>query len=347
VKIPKRFFSRSVSFIVRRYMSPSKAKYWGPLEFRPGMIFGQIVFIMSHWLDERLLRTHWIVKPIDTATVTPATRGDLVEMAIGELSIDGSTLTASRINRRCNENPYGIAVKWNFDSQLTSRAGFIVLAEDPRIFIFQGELWLYYQIAIQGESDCQIFIFNPLRNQTIELSVASGFRGKNWAPFEYRGGLYFVYSLEPFILYRSKTVPQKGIDFMELELEDSAIFTTEGMDGNWRDHSGFGAIRGGTSLVEIEPGVFAGFTHINKGGRFEKSHQLGYLEIDLSKKKIKHREITKLKLSLLTAPYGIDLLNSKEISVTYNCSLGSVANQYQPVTNRKSTFTLSDLRFNA
>jgi hypothetical protein len=286
------------------------------------------------------------VKPIDTVTLTPSTRGDLVEMAIGAVSINGSTLTASRIKKRSERNPFGIAVRWSFDSNLTSRNGFITYAEDPRIFIFQGELWLYYQIYIQSKSDCQIFIFNPLRNQTIELKVDREFSGKNWAPFDYRGELYFVYSFEPFVLYRSKTIPHEGINFMDLESENSAIFTTDGMDGERRDNSGIGAIRGGTALIEIEPGTFAGFTHINKGGRFEKSHQIGYVEIDLLKKKIKHREITKLKLNLLTAPYGINLLNSQEICVTYNCSVGSVANQYQPISNRKSTFVLNDLRFN-
>jgi hypothetical protein len=121
----------------------------------------------------------------------------------------------------------------------------------------------------------------------------------------------------------------------------------EGLDAEWRDNFGFGAIRGGTSLVEIEPGVFAGFTHINKGGRFEKSHQIGYLEINLTLKKVKHREITKQKLNLLTAPYGIDLMENTKIRINYNCSVGSVSNQYQPITNRKSTFLLSDLRFGA
>ena len=347
MRIPKRLFSRSVSLAVRHFLYPSKANYRGPLEFTPNIVFAQFVFLLSYWSDLKLLRTRWVVKPLETLTLTPTTRGDLIEMAIGDLSINGSTLVTSRILKRSNKNSYGIAVRWNLDSGLNSRAGFITLAEDPRIFVFQGELWLYYQIPIQGASDCQLFIFNPLRNLTIQLRVDRDFSGKNWAPFEFGGELHFVYSFAPFILYRAKVVPYEEAHFIDLEIVDCAMFTMEGLDAEWRDNFGFGAIRGGTSLVEIEPGVFAGFTHINKGGRFEKSHQIGYLEINLTLKKVKHREITKQKMNLLTAPYGIDLMENTKIRINYNCSVGSVSNQYQPITNRKSTFLLSDLRFGA
>jgi len=334
-----------VSFAVRKFLYPFKTNYRGPLVFTPNVIFAQFVFLLSYWLDLKLLRTRWVVKPLETSNLTPTTRGDLVEMAIGDVNIKGRSLSTSRIVLRSNNNSYGIAVKWKLNSGLNSRAGFINLGEDPRIFVFRGELWFYYQIAIQGTGDCQLYIFNPEQNLTLQLRTEKNFSGKNWVPFEFRGELHFVYSYVPFILYRAKVVPHEGVRFIDLEIVDTRLFTMEAMNLEWRDNFGFGAIRGGSSLIEIEPGIFAGFTHVNKGGEFEKSHQIGYLEIDFSLKTVKHREITKQKMNLLTAPYGINLIENTKICLSYNSSVGSVSNQFQPITNRSSTFLLSDLRF--
>jgi hypothetical protein len=188
-----------------------------------------------------------------------------------------------------------------------------------------------------------MFIFNPAKNLTFELRIAKEFGGKNWIPFEFQNNLFFVYSFEPLSVYKAKTVIEAGTNFIEFEPVESKLALSSDSNEAWRDKSGIGSIRGGTPLVETEPGKFIGFTHINKGGKLEKSHQIGYVEIDLVNNEIKHREVTKSKLNLLTAPYGLELLEGGRVSVTYNCSVGSVHNQFQPITNRKSIFYMSDL----
>jgi len=316
----------------------------GPLDYTGGLIVGRILFQLSYWFDQKLLRPIWSIKPMTTETLIAATRGDLAEIAFVESTLYENTLTASRFLRKSNESAYGIVVHWNYQSSQSSDAGFIDLAEDPRIFRFQEELWLYYQIANAPDPDCKMFMFNPSRNITLELRIAQGFGGKNWVPFEFQGKLYFIYSFEPFSLFKSTTAVESGTNFLDFEPVESKITFFSDLNNGWRDKSGIGSIRGGTPLVEIEPGKFIGFTHVNKGGRLEKSHQIGFVEIDLLNNKIHHHEITKPKLNLLTAPYGIDLLEDGQVSVTYNCSVGSVHNQYQPIESRKSIFSLTDLR---
>jgi hypothetical protein len=315
----------------------------GPLDYTGRVVVGRILFQISYWFDQKLLKPIWFVKPISTETLTSATRGDLAEIAVVESSLNEYTLSASRLLRRSSLS-HGIAVNWKLQSTQITKIGFINLAEDPRIFIFRNELWLYYQVANQFDPGCRMFIFNPLRNVKIELRTTKEFGGKNWIPFEFEGELFIVYSFEPFSLHKSKALLVGESDFLEFAPVESKLTFSSGVNVGSRDKYGIGAIRGGTPLVETEPGKFIGFTHINKGGKLEKSHQIGYVEIDLLNNELKHREITKSKHNLLTAPYGIDLLEDGLISVTYNCSVGSVHNQYQPITNRKSIFYISDLR---
>jgi len=339
-EIPLRIFER---FVFPSDYPKQTGVRVGPLDYTGRVIVGRILFQLSYWFDQKLLRTIWLVKPISTKTLTSATRGDLAEIAVIESSLNEYTLSASRLLRRSSLS-HGIAVNWKLQSMQTTKVGFIILAEDPRIFIFCNELWLYYQIANQFDPGCKMFIFNPLRNVKIELRTTKEFGGKNWIPFEFKGELFIVYSFEPFSLHKSKNVSVDKDGFIEFVPVESKLTLSLDVDTGSRDKYGIGAIRGGTPLVETELGKFIGFTHVNKGGKLEKSHQIGYVEIDLLNNEMKHREVTKSKHNLLTAPYGLELLENGQVSVTYNCSVGSVHNQYQPIESRKSIFSLTDLR---
>lgn len=308
------------------------------------VILRLIVQVISY-LDKKILNVPWHLSPLVTEFASQISRGDLIEMAMGKRTLGDHQLHAHRIIKRSNPEPYGICTFWSFSSPEGESQGFIEHAEDPRIFTFQSSLWLYYQIYDHDQNDVCIYIFNPLRKITYELKIEGRPHGKNWVPFEFQGNLYIIYSYEPFRLYKVNSDQDWAFSTTLNLVEVGMNFIwRSGQSTNYRITENIGVIRGGSALVEYEPGVFLGFTHVNKGGIFEKSHQIGFIEVNMHSFEIQHLEVSKMRFNLLAAPYCVELVDYDRISVHYNCSIGSVINQNQPVVNKLSTFSISELR---
>ena len=338
----------SLSKVFRSYFFPfdyqGNPSSVGVLVVTPKLVFSWLLCQISRALDDRLLEVDWLVKPLESETLTRTTRGDLTEMAIGQRQSDGSLLQASRILKRSNKDLRGIGIYWQLDFEDTHTTGFINLGEDPRIFEFRGELWIHYQIRIQDLDDCETYIFNARENITLQLRVNEKSQGKNWTAFEYQNDLYFVYSFDPFNLYKASLSDHHQYSPILLSSVDLKVKKTNSFTRSDQVKTGIGAIRGGTPLVEVQSGLFVGFTHVNLGDKFEKSHHMGFIELDLINRSVTHKGVTKSRLNLLTAPYSLEHLQEGKIAVNYNCSAGSVHNLHQPITNKKSTFSLKDLR---
>ena len=336
------------SKILRSYFFPfnypGKPASAGVLVVTPMLVCSWLLCRLSRAMDDRLLKIDWQIQPVKSVSLTPTTRGDLAEMAIGTRSSGGNVLRASRILKRLNMELRGIAVYWQLDSEDSCTQGLINYAEDPRIFEFRGELWIHYQIRNEESGDYDTYMFNPREKVTIKLLVTENFQGKNWSAFEYQNDLYFIYSFSPFKLYKAllsnfhknSTTLLSCID-LDMKIVNSLTRPDQAM-------TGIGAIRGGTPMLEVESAVFVGFTHVNLGDQFEKSHHIGFVELDLNNRTIIFRDVTQSRLNLLSAPYCVELLKEGQIAVNYNCSTGSVHNLFQPITNKRSTFLLRDLR---
>ena len=303
-----------------------------------------IVGALSRVVDRKVLRVQWLVKPRSESCLGFANRGDLIEMALGQVSLGSETLRASRIVKRENPMTFGLGVYWKYELAGMVTSGLISGAEDPRIFEYREQLWIYYQVWDFIDGDTSLYIFAPKSGQTYRLKSPNRVQGKNWTPLVFKNDLYFVTSFEPFVLMKADLYRESADSAILLESVEFALTNPEAWANRSRDVSGIGAVRGGTRLVEIAPGVMGGFTHINVGGRFEKSHQIGYVELDMNARTLKHCEITKQKLNLLAAPYGLELEGNDEIAVTFNCSVGSVHNEYQPVVNRRAVFGVGELK---
>ena len=313
----------------------------------------------SRLLDRHILKVEWIVKPKSESDSGATSRGDLIEMAKSARHLGDQKLTVSRIIKRSNEEPFGIGIYWRLVAGNYISTGLINLGEDPRIFIYRSELWVYYQEWNSIKARMDLFIFSPMNGKRYQLfgsdemggSSYSGFTlGKNWAPFVRADKLHFVSAFEPL---RICSIDPSSIDLdlvpdgASVVVKDVKFELTNSEDWHRRSlgSSGIGAVRGGSGLEEIGPDIFGGFTHMNHGGKYEKSHQIGYVELDFNSLTLKHRELTKLKLNLLSAPYGIELKGANEIKVSFNCSVGSVSNLDKPITNKTAVFILDELRF--
>lgn len=72
--------------------------------------------------------------------------------------------------------------------------------EDPRLFKFRNETWLYFQYRGMIDSHCghHLVICKLHDKKTIRLQYdrMTNFE-KNWSPFEYNNELYFVYQFYP------------------------------------------------------------------------------------------------------------------------------------------------------
>lgn len=81
--------------------------------------------------------------------------------------------------------------------------------EDPRIFRFRNELWIYGHFrGFLGECIHTPIIVKATPPYSIEnviklkTHIKTEHLEKNWMPFEYKGELYFVYSISPHIILK-------------------------------------------------------------------------------------------------------------------------------------------------
>jgi len=69
---------------------------------------------------------------------------------------------------------------------------FIAYGEDPRLFKYRDDIYVYYQIPNMQISDTEIHIRKVSTDEDFIIESPFGFSGKNWIPFEHEKELYFV-----------------------------------------------------------------------------------------------------------------------------------------------------------
>jgi hypothetical protein len=178
--------------------------------------------------------------------------------------------------------------------------------EDPRLFMFNSQNWIMIQKFIPNDKDIEITIHNLETNESFTLQSPLGFNGKNWVPYEYESHLYFIYSLEPFVVMRAIFAKNEIILIIEKE--------EEGFKPIW-EHEPIHSIRwvrGGTPAVKVpNKQYFAGFSHSINNNEDIHAHTFGIYLFNPRTFKIQHTPLSKYKRHLLIDPYGLRISDKR------------------------------------
>ena len=109
------------------------------------------------------------------------------------------------------DSPFAYKVFDNYTSE--SNNNISLGMEDPRVFTFQNELWIYFHY--RGYRNNR-FVHVPaiFKMSTPNDIIYLGYNGmseieKNWMPFEYKHELYFEYSIHPRMILKCNHVSGK------------------------------------------------------------------------------------------------------------------------------------------
>jgi hypothetical protein len=88
------------------------------------------------------------------------------------------------------------------DFNITS-SEYICKGEDPRLFIFEDSLYFITWVYNKERRDLDMFLVNAVTKEIVLLeNLSFKYNGKNWAPFVYNNELFFIYSLNPFLVLK-------------------------------------------------------------------------------------------------------------------------------------------------
>lgn len=286
------------------------------------------------------IRAPWRIKPSENLSYFEAENSLLVPFALSKSSVGQRTLTTYRIIDRSDQTP--AVTVWIYQDGSSSKCGLIPLAEDARVFQFEESLYIYYQIAVQkndGSLDCDIYVFDLERSKTIKLISPFSFNGKNWIPYQYQGVLFFIYSIDPLIVF-------KATEWKDDELILDLVYPTDYKTPepfSWGDDLGlFGGIRGGSQLISLGNHKLLAFTHVTPAGILKFSHQAGALLFNAKDFTFEHIFLTTLKPGLLIDPFGIQIGNNV-VQMSYSFSINNPHEESSVVGSSIATFDLSEL----
>lgn len=179
----------------------------------------------------------------------------------------------TQVYRRCN-----VRVPWGEGSLLMQRAldaRFRPLdaprplghGEDPRVFVHEGVLWVLSFSVTPNTSGPRSFLLRPHDGFTLPLQMPDGaFGGKNWAPFSWRGAVYFIHGLDPLAVLRAD-LETGALAWVHREDADRTANT------RWSGHdSGFGAHRCGSQALVLSGEGLAGERLVGAGHRTDVEH---------------------------------------------------------------------------
>ncbi len=233
---------------------------------------------------------------------------ELVHFAYSRIKVKGSTFFATRILLRNGFNPWeSTSVMFGERRKKGRTEPEVQRGEDPRLFSFQGQPWVQYQIYNPIKSDVEIYIQNIQSKQRYQLISPLGFNGKNWIAFVKDEELHFVYSLEPFVVFKAEF-----LNYQEIKL--SKLFSPINFTPRWETdfENSIGRIRGGSPAVLVG-NSFIGFTHQVYEGHNYAFHTLGCFSMTLSGQTIKFVPLSRFKSGFLIDPYGLSLKKSKMV----------------------------------
>ena len=177
--------------------------------------------------------------------------------------------------------------------------------EDPRLFLFNGQNWIMIQTFIPSAKDVEITVYNLDTDQSYILTSPLGFNGKNWVPYEFDSNLYFIYSLEPFIVMKATFI------------EENIVLTTEKYEKEFKPqwehdpiHS-IGWVRGGTPALMVQSKkYYVGFSHAINNNSDIHSHTFGIYLFNPQTFCIQKKPLSRYVPNLLLDPYGLRILDN-------------------------------------
>jgi predicted GH43/DUF377 family glycosyl hydrolase len=142
-------------------------------------------------------------------------------------------------------------------------------AEDPRLVVHQGRLFVIYNSTMDGkvQTNRAMFlaemglhgpknnlIFHLVRRKRLEIASEQQRTEKNWTPFSTAGQLHFIYNTNPPHVFAM------GED--EWQLPGSAVTLAEVCRSKIKIKEPLGQMRGGTAAIfDAERNVFTSFFH--------------------------------------------------------------------------------------
>ena len=222
-----------------------------------------------------------------------------VQFAYSEVFVKKSTYFAFRELSRTANNPWEetkIIYGKNF---IRKKIFTIPCGEDPRLFFYKQEPWLYIQIYNESERDVEIRVRNLVNGVEYKLHSPLDFNGKNWVPFEKNDELHFIYSLEPLVVLKM-SFDKQGIPGLQQVLSPTRFRPSWGINFA----NSIGRIRGGTPGINFEENIL-GFTHKVHDAPNYQFHTLGLFTLNLNDFELKLVEISKLSPGFLIDPYGV------------------------------------------
>ena len=134
---------------------------------------------------------------------------------------------------------------------------FLPKGEDPRVFEFSQEYYVYYQIwnSEIGSTELYITELSCEPRATYKICNEILFHGKNWSPFEINGKLYFVHTYDPFFILEAPVKSEWFNNEIHVKIkDDSAVPKWE-----WSDDIERGFVteyRGGSKGILIHNFVY-------------------------------------------------------------------------------------------
>jgi hypothetical protein len=193
---------------------------------------------------------------------------------------------------------------------------FIPRGEDPRIFEYNGEIYVYYQIFSFEIQTMEIFILE-LSNESrrnYKISHDSLFLGKNWSPFELKGTLYFVHTYDPFFVLE---IPKKD-EWVDGEIKVKIKDESDIPEWKWVD-AGRGFVtefRGGSRGIGINNYIYF-FGH-RTHRKNQLKHTVFIARLDFQKNIVDFVDLNnEPNFNIISDPYGVNLYGDTiEIDIT-------------------------------
>lgn len=219
---------------------------------------------------------------------------------------------------------------------------FIPKAEDPRVFEFNKEYYVYYQIFNIELGHTEIFLteISCENNRTFKVRNDDIFHGKNWSPFEIDGILYFVHTYDPFFILE---IPLKS-EWVNGEIYAKIKNDSEVPKWEWSDDIERGFVteyRGGTPGIEIDKYIYFFGHRTHKKNQLK--HSIFVARFNKNENTIDFHDLNNTPdFDLISDPYGVNIHgNNIEIDITLSKGFAGSPNAITELITLK--FHMSEL----
>jgi hypothetical protein len=259
---------------------------------------------------------------------------EIVEFAYSEIQMKNKLLYSFRELSRARSNSWeGTKIVYG-TKDTKKKVSSIINGEDPRLFFYMQEPWIYIQIYDEIGGDVEIRIRNLVTNIEFQLCSPLDFNGKNWIPFEKENQLHFIYSLEPLVVLKLSFNDQ-GLPVLK------QIFSTKEFKPSWEIDfiKSIGRVRGGTPGIKFEEKII-GFTHSVHASPNYQFHTLGLFVLNLNDFELKLNPLSELSPGFLIDPYGA-IVSKRKIQLFCSVVEGDLHKSDSNVANITIIFNIN------